>query len=135
MQIKPDTERFTTLMILTLFPYILSLKMLYSRTHVRIREGIFHEFRTRIYVRNCTNLYEFFCTKNWLCYEWPVLYNYQKIMSLNVCLDVVQLVCSELYTNFFLYSKFVDEFLKFRVRIFSFVLISCANSCTNSWAN
>ena len=36
----------------------------------RIREGIFHEFRTQIYLRNsyefaqvCTNLYEFFPLK------------------------------------------------------------------------
>ena len=56
--------------------------------------------------------------------------NYQKMMSLNACLDVVELVCSNLHTNFFLYSKFVHEFLKFPVRIFSVVLIS-----TNSYVN
>ena len=38
-------------------------------------------------------------------------------MSLNFCIDVVELVCSNLYTNFFLHSKFVHEFLKFHVRI------------------
>ena len=40
------------------------------------------------------------------------------MMSLNVCLNVVQFVCSNLCTNFFLYSKFVHGFLKFRVRRF-----------------
>ena len=50
------------------------------------------------------------------------------MMSLNFCLDAVELVCSNLYTNFFLYSKFVHEFLNFRVRIFSFVF-------TNSYVN
>ena len=56
------------------------------------------------------------------------------MMSLNVYLNVVWLVCSNLYTNFFLYSKFVHEFLKFRVRIFAFVLISYVN-CTHEIQN
>ena len=54
------------------------------------------------------------------------------MMSLNFCLDAVELVCSNLYTNLFLHSKFVHEFLKFRVRIFSFVF---TNLYANSYMN
>ena len=35
------------------------------------------------------------------------------MMSLNFCLDAVELVCLNLYTNYFLPSKFKHEFLKF----------------------
>ena len=56
-------------------------------------------------------------------------------MSLKVCLDVVYLVYLHWYTNFFLYSKFVHEFLKFDVHIFSFVLILCMNLYANSHVN
>ena len=35
------------------------------------------------------------------------------MMSLNFCLDAVELVCLNLYTNYFFPSKFVHEFLKF----------------------
>ena len=47
-------------------------------------------------------------------------------MSLNFCLDAVdcELVCLNLYTNFFLHSKFMHEFLKFHVQIFSFVFVN-----------
>ena len=41
------------------------------------------------------------------------LSNYQNMMSLDFCLDAVELVCLNLYTNDFLPSKFVHEFLKF----------------------
>ena len=39
-------------------------------------------------------------------------------MSLNFCLDAVLLVCSSLYTKYFLPSKFVHEFLKFAYEFF-----------------
>ena len=40
------------------------------------------------------------------------------MMSLNFCLDAVVLACSNLYTNYFLPSKFVHEFLKFAYEFF-----------------
>ena len=40
------------------------------------------------------------------------------MMSLNFCLDALELVCSNLYTNYFLPSKFVHEFLKFMYKFF-----------------
>ena len=45
------------------------------------------------------------------------------------------MVCLYLYTNFFMYSKFVHKFPKFCGRIVSFVLILCTNSYTNSSLN
>ena len=42
-------------------------------------------------------------------------------MNLNFCLDAVELVCSNMYTNFFLHSEI-------RIRNFSFVFM---NSCTH----
>ena len=54
------------------------------------------------------------------------------MMSLNFCLDAVELVCSNLYTNFLLHSKFMHKFLKFHVQIFSFVF---TNSYVNSHVN
>ena len=45
--------------------------------------------------------------------------DYQKMRSLNFCLDAVELVYSR-----FLHSKSVHECLKFRVRIFSFVFMN-----------
>ena len=58
------------------------------------------------------------------------------MMCLNVTLfGVVELVCSNLYINFFLYSKFVHEVLKFHIQMFSFVLISCTNSYPNIYVN
>ena len=56
------------------------------------------------------------------------------MMSLNFCLDAVELVCLNLYTNYFLPSKFVYEFLKFGHESFLFAN-SYTNSCTNSYAN
>ena len=50
------------------------------------------------------------------------------MMSLNFCFDAVALVCSNLYTNYFLPSKFVHEFLKFAYEFVSFVF---ANSQVN----
>ena len=41
-------------------------------------------------------------------------------MSLNFCLNAVELVCLNLYTNYFLPSKFVHEFLKFGYESFLF---------------
>ena len=40
------------------------------------------------------------------------------MVSLNFCLDAVVLVCSILYTNYFLPSRFVHEFLKFAYEFF-----------------
>ena len=40
------------------------------------------------------------------------------MMSLNFSLDAVELVCSNLYTNYFLPSKFVHKFLKFAHKFF-----------------
>ena len=59
------------------------------------------------------------------------------MMSLTFCLDAVVLVCSNLYTNYFLPSKFVHEFLKFAYKFFlSFSGIRMyVNSCTNLYAN
>ena len=57
------------------------------------------------------------------------------MISLNFCLDAVVLVCSNLYTNYFLPSKFVHEFLKFAYDFFFCFTNSYANSCTNSDAN
>ena len=48
------------------------------------------------------------------------------MMSLNVCLDAVVLDCSILYTNYFLPTKFVHEFLKFAYEFF--LLFSLAHS-------
>ena len=42
-------------------------------------------------------------------------------MNLNFCLDAVELVCSNMYTNFFLHSEI-------HIRNFSFVFM---NSCTH----
>ena len=39
-------------------------------------------------------------------------------MSLNFCPDAIELVCSNLYTNYFLPSEFVHEFRKFAYEFF-----------------
>ena len=57
--------------------------------------------------------------------------------------NIVQLVCSILFTNFFPYSKIVHEFLHISKFVhefsFSVVLITCTNSyinsCINSYVN
>ena len=59
-------------------------------------------------------------------------------MSLNACIDVVELVCSNLYTNFFLYLKICARISKIScMNFFCFILCtnSYTNSCTNLYAN
>ena len=68
-------------------------------------------------------------------YESVLILTVLHHIMLNFCLYIVELVCSNLYTSFFLYSKFVHEFLKFHIRIFSFVLILCTNLYANSYVN
>ena len=79
MQIKPCTGKSQViLMILVLFPHILkNVIFRHEFVHEFMREFVdefftnfVHEFKYEIR----TNWYEFFCTKNWLCYEWSVLY-------------------------------------------------------------
>ena len=63
-------------MILILSPYLFLRIVLfrYEFVHEFVDEffaNFVHEFKYEI--RTNSNSCEFFCTKNWLCYEWPVL--------------------------------------------------------------
>ena len=88
---KPYTGRFIILMILVLFSPYPFLKILYSCTNSylnlhanawrNISQNFVHEFKYKIR----TNSYEFFCMKNWLCYEWSVLYSYGSVIFIHVC--------------------------------------------------
>ena len=79
MQIKPYTGGSIISIILILFspyPFFKNVIFAHEFVHEFLCEFVKEFFTNFVYefkyeIR--TNSYEFFYTKNWFCYEWPVL--------------------------------------------------------------